>query len=187
MTTIWLDNRARALIEYEACLRPRVESGGALFGWEAGDDTVIACAYGPGPRARHRATTFEPHPATTDRLIDAVHHATEGRYRYLGSWHSHPNGSARPSGTDVATTAAVADEPEVRLPSPVLIIQATRRTPTATVAHELRAWRWDLDQDWLLPAAVKAVELDGPSCPSVELPRSWARRPQVMRPDVATT
>jgi integrative and conjugative element protein (TIGR02256 family) len=174
-----LDN---PLIEHEACLRRRVESGGALFGWTDDGDVVIACAYGPGPRARHRATTFEPHPATTDRLIAAVHHATEGRYRYLGSWHRHPNGLARPSGTDVATTAAVASEPEVRLPCPLVVIQATRRTPTAVVAAELRAWHWELSQDWLLPATVEAVDLDGPACPIVTLPRSWGRRTRPMSP-----
>jgi integrative and conjugative element protein (TIGR02256 family) len=186
MTTIWLDKRARALIEREACLRPRVESGGALFGWEAGEGIVIACAYGPGPRARHRGTTFEPHPATTDRLIEAVHHATEGRYRYLGSWHSHPNGRARPSGTDLATTAAVADEPDVRLPSPVVIIQATRRPQAVAVAGELRAWRWDVSEDWLLPVDVEAFDLEGPACPVVHLPKSWSRRPQLMRPNAAS-
>lgn len=182
MTTIWLDNGARALIEHEACLRRRVESGGALFGWARDDDVVIACAYGPGPRARHRATTFEPHPATTDRLITAVHDATQGRYRYLGSWHSHPNGIARPSGTDVTTTAAVATRPEVRLASPVVVIQATRRTQTAAVPGDLRAWYWDVDQDWLLPATVQVVDLDTPACPIVPLPRSWGRRISLMSP-----
>lgn len=182
MTTIWLDQTARALIEHEACSRTRLESGGALFGWADRDNVVVACAYGPGPRARHRATTFEPHPATTDRLIEAVHQVSDGRYRYLGSWHSHPNGIARPSGTDVATTAAVAHEDAVRLSSPVILIQATRRTPDAVVPADLRAWRWDLDDDWLLPATIELTVLDNPTCPLVQLPRAWGRRRRIMTP-----
>lgn len=180
---VWIDRTARLLIEQEACRRQTVESGGALLGWADGDDVVVACAYGPGPRARHRRTTFEPHPATTDQVITAVHEASQGRCRYLGSWHSHPGGRARPSGTDLATTAAVADEPEVRLPDPLVLIQATQLDGGGqAVLGELRVWRWNPRADWLLPAELETIDVEAPACPTVVVPAGWGRGDRELLP-----
>ena len=182
---VWLDVRARALIEHETRKRPRIETGGGLFGFADGDNVVVACAYGPGPRARHRRTTFEPHPATTAALMYAVHEHSQARYRYLGSWHSHPGGAARPSGQDISTTEQVAGEPEVLLPRPLVLIQSTRRQPRGVVVAELRAWRWQPELAWLLPCEVESVELDERFCPRVEVLTGWRRRPHLLSPDVS--
>lgn len=164
-TRVWLDERAEALILAQAAKRPRTETGGALFGYADGDELVIACAYGPGPRAKHRRTTFEPHPATTDLLIDAVRAESQGRYRYLGSWHTHPGGRARPSGTDVETSERVASEPAVQLPEPLVLIQATSANGRVAKPTELRAWRWSAAERWLLPCAVERCRLAERWCP----------------------
>ena len=66
--TLWLDEHARALIAHEAAKRPRLETGGALFGYEQDDHLVVACAYGPGPRAKHRRASFELVNALGDEL-----------------------------------------------------------------------------------------------------------------------
>lgn len=175
-----LDARARALIEAETAVHPRRETGGALFGFRDGDDVVVSCAYGPGPRARHRRANFEPHPETTAALMKAVREESEARYRYLGSWHSHPGGMARPSGRDIATTEEVANEPGVLLPDPVMMIQASRPGQVG----ELRAWRWDPATDWLLPCRIEVLDLEQRFCPIVALPRSWHRKPWVLSPNV---
>jgi integrative and conjugative element protein (TIGR02256 family) len=185
MSPVWLDQRARALIAQEAAARKRVETGGALFGFADGEEVVVACAYAPGPRAKHRPTTFEPHPATTAAVMEAVREESQARYRYLGSWHSHPGGVARPSGRDIATTERVASEPEVLLPQPLVLIQATRRAGSTVVAGELRAWLWDPASAWLLPAGIEDIELELRFCPVV---RTRGRRPgavHVVSPDAS--
>jgi integrative and conjugative element protein (TIGR02256 family) len=175
---IILDSRAQALIAAETALHPKRETGGALFGFLDGNDVVVSCAYGPGPRAKHRRASFEPHPDTTAALMKAVRGESEARYRYLGSWHSHPGGPPRPSGRDIATTAEVASDSGVLLPNPVMMIQAAGLgNPT-----RLRAWRWDPQSDWLYPCPIEVLELKERFCPVVPLPRSWHRRPLVMHP-----
>jgi integrative and conjugative element protein (TIGR02256 family) len=180
--TVWIDADARSLIAAQASSRKRTESGGALLGF--GDrDVVVACAYGPGPRAKHRRAAFEPHPATTQAVIDAVFAASEARYRYLGSWHSHPLGAPRPSGTDITTTEAVANDLGVGLPEPIVLIQATRGAAGGGVqAGELRAWRWSARERWLLPCELRVLELEHPYCPVIELPRGRFKHPVRMAP-----
>jgi integrative and conjugative element protein (TIGR02256 family) len=183
-TVVWIDVAAQALIEEETLKRSRVETGGALFGYTTDHDVVIACAYGPGPRARHRRTTFEPHPATTQSLIDAIWTESEARYRYVGSWHSHPGGIPRPSGTDVKTTEAVATEPHVGLAQPVVLIQSTRRHEDRVELADARAWRWSRHDVWLLPCELVAVELEERYCPLVEVPGGRLRGSEVLSPRV---
>jgi integrative and conjugative element protein (TIGR02256 family) len=180
---VWLDVEARALIEEETLKRPRVETGGALFGYETDDDVVIACAYGPGPRAKHRRTTFEPHPATTQSLIDAIWKESEARYRYVGSWHSHPGGIPRPSPTDVHTTEAVATEVDVGLAAPVVLIQSTRRRQGGGVEiANARAWRWSPKDDRLLPCELISAELEKRYCPLVEVSGGRLRGSETLSP-----
>jgi integrative and conjugative element protein (TIGR02256 family) len=183
-SAVWLDVRARALIEAETLRRTRVETGGALFGYDTGDAVVICCAYGPGPRAKHRRTTFEPHRATTAALMAAVRQASEARYRYLGSWHSHPGGAPRPSGEDIGTTERVAGEKEVLLPRPLVLIQASLPHGRSAALGELRAWRWQPELSWLLPCELVSVELQERYCPDVEAPGGWLRGGQLLTPCV---
>jgi integrative and conjugative element protein (TIGR02256 family) len=183
--TLWLDEHARALIEHEAAKRPRLETGGALFGYEQDDHLVVACAYGPGPRAKHRRASFEPHPATTGLLMHAVRGVSEARYRYLGSWHTHPGGPATPSGQDIATTEGVSGEPDVLLDRPLLLIQATRPRGSAAEIHEMRAWRWEPEISWVMPVEIVSVKLKGERyCPVVQLPAGRLRRTHVLTSDI---
>jgi integrative and conjugative element protein (TIGR02256 family) len=180
--TVWLDARARALIEQETLKRPRVETGGALFGYEDGDGTLVACAYGPGPRAKHRPTSFEPHPATTKALMGAVREASEARYRYLGSWHSHPGGAASPSAQDVATAQIVADEPQVLLSHPIVLIQATRLDSVGATLAGLGAWRLG-ENGALEPYEIASAEVEVLRCPKVVIRVGVRRRRHILSPE----
>lgn len=134
-------------------------------------------------RARHRRTTFDPHPATTQSLIDAIWNESDARYRYLGSWHRHPDSMPRPSGTDVHTTEAVATEPHVGLSEPVVLIQSTRRGGGGGLQiADARAWRWSHEDRWLFPCELISVELEERYCPLVEVSRGWLRGPEVLAP-----
>lgn len=179
--TIWIDAVARHAIGEHAITRRRTETGGALIGYEHDDEVVIACAYGPGPRARHRRTTFEPHRQTTQAVIDAVRKHSDSRYRFLGSWHTHPCGVARPSGTDIASLEAMADQPDLFLSRPIMLIQATQPRHRGAITSELRAWTWDQATRWALPAELVEVKLQAPLCPVVGL-QTISRTPTALHP-----
>ncbi len=45
-----------------------------------------------------------------------------GEVIYLGEWHSHPNGTPFPSGTDLKTMREIAINPDIRIQTPILLI-----------------------------------------------------------------
>jgi integrative and conjugative element protein (TIGR02256 family) len=165
--TVWLDPVARHQIEREASHRRFVETGGPLFGFEADEDVVVIGAGGPGPNARHRPRSFRPDRDAVDRAITRVQKASERRYRYLGSWHTHPFGRARPSGTDVAAARGIGEEPEVLLPRPLVVIHATWPTRRTFRDRDLRAFRW-------MPPLSALVPID------LRVPREGERRHPVL-------
>lgn len=138
---LWLERSAHQVIRSEAPKRRFLETGGALFGYEGDGGVVVMQAFGPGPRAKHRPRSFVPHRETTAALIDRVWDESAGRYRFLGSWHTHPHARAVPSATDTRTAVDMAQQDDLRLSEPLLIIQATRGIKDVDLA-ELRAWRW---------------------------------------------
>jgi integrative and conjugative element protein (TIGR02256 family) len=169
MTMVWLDARARAHIEREAVKRRLCETGGAIFGWESEDGLVIACASGPGPHAKHRPRRFESHRATTAAAMRAVEHSSERRYGYLGSWHTHPRGVPTPSGLDTATAGELAEQADLRLPRPLLLILSTTWRARTVRPGEVRAWRWDPPSRRLWSAELAPCTLDEWYCPTLPL------------------
>jgi hypothetical protein len=101
---------------------------------------------------------------------------SECRYRYLGTWHTHPGGAPRPSGTDVLTTEHVANEPEVGLPRPLVMIQATEPHQGTTALAQLRAWHWSMEESWLLPCGLENTWLEERFCPCVKVTAGRIRR-----------
>ena len=140
--TVWLDPVARGVMELEASRRRFLETGGPLFGYSAEGGVVVVGAGGPGPKARHRLRSFAPDHGAVDRAITVVHEASQQRYRYLGSWHTHPMGRPSPSSIDVAAAQAMSEEASVILPQPLLIIQASRPLLRTYSDSNLRAYRW---------------------------------------------
>lgn len=165
----WLDERARQLIEREAVKRRLCETGGALFGWQTDDDIVVACASGPGTRAKPRPTRFEPDPTTTARAIKLANVESKGRYRFLGSWHTHPRGRAKPSSLDKTTARELADQDDLALPQPLLVILGTTGTKRHVRTGELRAWSWSLEERALQDVEVRGCRLTERYCPTQAL------------------
>jgi integrative and conjugative element protein (TIGR02256 family) len=167
--TILLDKRARAVIEREAVKRRLFETGGSIFGWTDADNVVVACASGPGPKAKHRPRTFEPAPGTTRAAMNRVEEASAGRYGYLGSWHTHPLGTPKPSGIDVGTAKAMAEQDDLLLPEPLLLILSTTGTRRRVEPAELLTWRWDASHRRLRQVTLEDCTLPERHCPPAEL------------------
>lgn len=164
MSLVWLDRRAREVIENESARRLVRETGGALFGYESDEGVAVVCAFGPGRHARHGYRSFEPDPGTTRRLMESVRDASDGRYRFVGSWHTHPGGTSAPSSADEQTAFELSDQPDLLLPRPLLLIQATRIDPRAARLREMRAWRYS-ERRRLSCADVVQVEIKDRHCP----------------------
>jgi integrative and conjugative element protein (TIGR02256 family) len=160
MTVVWLDERAREVIRTEAKKRRFLETGGALFGYDGDEgDVVVARAFGPGRRAKHRPRSFSPDRQETARLIRRVWKESQGRYRFLGSWHTHPHGRAVPSGVDTDTARELSGQADLRLPEPVVVIQATHGVRRVELG-DLRAWRLHHGTEGLAHATFDLVRLE---------------------------
>jgi integrative and conjugative element protein (TIGR02256 family) len=145
---VWFDHRVRDDILDDIRRHRRwLETGGPLVGYVAEGDFVIVRAVGV-PVATRRRTTFQPQHRAVDQILAEQHRRSGGHLRYLGSWHSHPSGSALPSPTDRRTAKNIAQEPAVELPSPLQLIAATSTLPWRAHVQELGCWQWSpSDQD----------------------------------------
>jgi len=143
MTDLWLPEDAQLLIRSETLDKHFAETGGPLFGYERDEQVVVTRAFGPGPRARHRPWIFDPDRAAVQGAIDAVTAESAGAERYIGSWHSHPFGIARPSRLDRRTARRIANDAEVGWPRPIMLIQTTVLRLSGVRPGNLRAYRWD--------------------------------------------
>jgi len=86
-----------------ARLRNRnVETGGMLLGQidEATRIVSIDAAVGPPPDSRLSSLYFEHGTADTQETVDYFRNLSGGATGFIGIWHTHPHGKARPSKTD---------------------------------------------------------------------------------------
>ncbi len=165
MTTVWLDPNARRQIAREAARFRLVETGGPLFGFGEEERLTVVAAGGPGPKARHRPMSFVPDRGAVTEAIDFVWTEGERRYRYLGSWHTHPRGRPTPSGRDRQTAREMSEDEGVALARPLILIQSTWPTRRLVRDIDLRAHHWDRARDDLVPATlidVRDAERDWP-------------------------
>jgi integrative and conjugative element protein (TIGR02256 family) len=145
VSRVWLDALAREAIATEAASRRFRETGGGLFGYEVGDDTVIVRVLPPGPRAQHKRTRLIPHHGDVQADIDSVFEESSGALSYLGDWHSHPRGSNEPSQVDTGNAAKMAAERAAEVPRPLVLIQATKPFRIHVAIAALGAFRWSTE------------------------------------------
>lgn len=100
-----------------------------------------------------------PHRDDIGDQMQSVFHASEGRCRYVGSWHSHPLGRAIPSQVDTRTAAGIAAQADVLLPTPVLLINATFPVLRSRVGR-IQAFIWGELTSVLLRAELQTAMLD---------------------------
>jgi integrative and conjugative element protein (TIGR02256 family) len=152
LTRVWLNAKARDSIREEARHKRFVETGGPLFGFEADDGSVVVVrVFGPGPHAKHRPWKYVPDREATQETINRVFAESEGRFDYVGEWHSHPRGRAHPSGGDLKSIFEIASQPAVDLPEPLILIQATKPFHRHVEIGELAAYRWNLILETVIP------------------------------------
>lgn len=120
---LWLPDGVIRRLRDEADRTEPLETGGVLIGYGHDDEeVVVADMIGPGPGAIHRRTRFEPDSGWQRKQIAEAYERSGRIHTYLGDWHSHPVGSARPSRRDERTARRIARHRAARARKPVMLI-----------------------------------------------------------------
>jgi len=114
-----------------------LETGGILVGYRgAKEAAVVTQVVGPGPRAIHGPDVFEPDYGFQERILERIHFQSEGVERYLGDWHTHPDGRLELSSKDLSVLRQISDFAEAGIQHPLMLIIAIGAPTTATM------WRY---------------------------------------------
>lgn len=99
---LWVRKSVIEAIAAEALARAPLETGGCLAGYYASGsaEVVISQAIGPGPKAHHAEARFVPDRVHHDRELEKLWKRSGRSVRYIGDWHSHPDGSSELSRVD---------------------------------------------------------------------------------------
>lgn len=104
-----------------------LETGGMLLGWRNHGKVAIDATIDAGPGALRNRTGFTPDGHWQQQQLAAIYEQSGRTVTYLGDWHSHPHGPARPSGQDRKTAAAIAASEQARTPYPITLILGRNR------------------------------------------------------------
>lgn len=98
-----------------------METGGILLGKYIGKNCaeVTAITTAP-PDSKAGPTWFKRGVRKLQEMVDAFWN--KKREFYLGEWHCHPNGAAKPSGVDADQMYDIANSRDYKCPEPILII-----------------------------------------------------------------
>lgn len=125
--TVWIPDEVALSLEREAVRKFPSETGGVLLGFVDPDDIgaiQVLSDVGPGPNAVHLAHRFEPDSGWQAEKIAAEYRHSGRIATYLGDWHSHPLGGARPSRLDRKTARAIARCRSARITNPLMLLLA---------------------------------------------------------------
>ena len=124
---LWLADTVMDRLTENADRKTPLETGGVLLGYGVNDDDVVVVdMIGPGPGATHRPNRFEPDTRWQRNQIAEAYERSGRVHRYLGDWHSHPGGSARPSRRDERTARRIARHRPTQARRPVMVILSGR-------------------------------------------------------------
>ncbi|MFL5614067.1 MAG: ThiF family adenylyltransferase [Gemmatimonadaceae bacterium] len=119
---IEISSEAAAALRRHAESKPRVETGGALIGYEDNGVVRVVEVTDSGPGAIETPTRFQYDAAHVNaRLMDA-HERLGSRGVYVGEWHTHIERQPRPSPMDVASLTDIAGAPNILTNEPIMLI-----------------------------------------------------------------
>lgn len=98
------------------------ETGGALLGWRSDTEVVVRRVLGPGPKAKHGFSHFEPDAAWQGARGREIYAESGRTIAYVGDWHTHPRGRATPSRQDRKVMREIAADSDFRAPNPLSAI-----------------------------------------------------------------
>jgi integrative and conjugative element protein (TIGR02256 family) len=132
--TVRLPLRLSAEIGAEAIGALPRETGGILLGRWSGATAEVISIVGAGPSAAHERTSFDPDQRWQVAEVARRYADRPDASEYLGDWHSHPYGRAKPSMTDWWVAARISKYREARNSKPLMMICAVTEKGLAEVA-----------------------------------------------------
>ena len=118
----------------------RVETGGAMVGYEAHSNSlVVTHASGPGPKSELNPTNVLIDGQYAHSFCTRIFHDSGGRLDYVGDWHRHLGWSLRASGRDLQAMLTIAESQCCSVKYPVSAIYRLR--PEHMVAYVLQNHR----------------------------------------------
>jgi len=97
------------------------ECGGVFVGKINGDIAAIEEMMVP-KKFRSTPVFFSRIAGVINKWLLQIFKKSKGETIYLGEWHSHPNGSPYPSSTDFNSMKKIAQNTDVRIETPLLLI-----------------------------------------------------------------
>ncbi len=85
-----------------------IETGGVLIGFISGNTIFVEKASNGGKNAIHEELYFKADPNYIDMFIDMEVANSNGQFRYLGEWHTHPEVMPSPSVIDINSLNEIA-------------------------------------------------------------------------------
>jgi len=136
----WIEKNVLRAIESESQRMVPKETGGLLLGYWSDNEVVITNATMPGPRARHRKSSYFPDSNYDGNIMAEFYFESGGITTYLGDWHSHPKGGGGLSRHDLITLFNIATYEPARATNPIMMIEAKEQSGWVPVI-----WRGDFD------------------------------------------
>jgi len=139
MTTAWIRNSVQYALERTAQHGLPNETGGLLVGYRADNgEVVIQELVGPGPNARHSPARFVPDHVWQCERLDAIYQSN-GRFVYVGDWHTHPRGVPEMSALDRRTLRNIARHAGIGSCSPLMLVGGNASGIWSWKVHEYRS------------------------------------------------
>lgn len=121
--TVLISTEHWCILLSEAIRHFPLETGGIILGrWRVDGIAEISDVIGPGPCADHGKSSFDPDQEWQEQQVAQAWTRRSGLVEYLGDWHTHPDGSTRPSRRDHVTAITIASSPDARAPKPIILI-----------------------------------------------------------------
>lgn len=98
------------------------ECGGIFVGTVTDDATATIKKMILPKKFRSTPVYFVRVTGFINKWLNGIFKKYNGEVIYLGEWHSHPNGSPTPSGTDLKAMQEISINPDIRIQTPLLLI-----------------------------------------------------------------
>lgn len=132
---VWIKNSVVQFIIDQAKHWGNLETGGILAGYVSGGDIVVTQIVGPGPKAKHTASSFKPDSKYHSERIAEIYERSNREDTYLGDWHTHPNARSYLSPKDKETLVRIGNYKKARMPSPIMLVLGTEKM-------EIKVWNY---------------------------------------------
>jgi integrative and conjugative element protein (TIGR02256 family) len=121
-----------------------LETGGLLLGYATSGGVVVRGIVLGGPKAVRGRDGFVPDAAWQEAELAKRYRASSRIDRYLGDWHTHPDGGMLVSHKDRVTARRIATAPEARAPKPLMLIMASEKRDWRAAAYQLSGGRFHI-------------------------------------------